>query len=93
MFRKTFGCQKFTDNMGEVSNFKPKVFRLTVPKSLVSESYSVLLFSDNENFFFSEGYVASFFGTFLSRGTQKLRKGIFCALFQKICGTENFMGK
>ena len=32
-------------------NFKPKVFRLTVPKSLVSESYSVLLFSDNENFF------------------------------------------
>ena len=63
------------DNLEEYQNFPPEVFRLTVPKKLVSESCSVSLISDNENFFPGRLMSRVFIGNFLSRGTQKLHEG------------------
>ena len=74
-FRKLSLAKKFLDNMGEYQNYPPKVFRLTMPKNLVSEAYSVALISEI-GMFFLRGLCRDFsVGTFLSRVTQKLRKG------------------
>ena len=63
------------DNLEEYQNFPAEVFHLTVLKKLVSESCSVSLILENENFF--PGMVMSrvFIGNFLSRGNQKLFEG------------------
>ena len=58
-FRNLSLAKKFLDNMGEYRNFPPKVFRLTMPKNLVSEAYRVSLISEIE-FFFLRGLCRDF---------------------------------
>ena len=63
------------DTLEEYQNFPPEVFCLTEPKKQVSESCSVSLISENENFFPGKVMSRVFVGTFLSRGTQNLLEG------------------
>ena len=68
-------AKTFMDTLKEYQNFPAEVFRLTVPKKLVSESCSVSLLSEYENLFPGRVMSRVFVGNFLSRGTQKLLEG------------------
>ena len=60
--------------MGEYQDFPSKIFSLTVPKSFVSEPFSVTLFSGNEKFNASENYVTMFRQKFFSHRAEKCRR-------------------
>ena len=76
------------DTLEEYQNFPPDVFRLTVPKTLVNESCTVSLISENENFFPGKVMSRFFVGNFLSRVPKNFLKETFCDLFQISPGTE-----
>ena len=81
--------------MSRFSIFRRKIFCLTLPKNLVREPLGVSLNSGMEFFFASEGYVTIF--EFLSNSfclTLPINfvGETFCAVFQKISGSEKVNG-
>ena len=83
-FRKCPVAKKFMDKKGEYQGFPSKVFRLTVPKNFVGETFNVSFFSGNEKSYASEGYVTILCRKFLSHCAEKFRRGTFL-----ICVSEN----
>ena len=72
-----------------------EIFRLTVPKKIVREPIRVSLIAGMEKFFASAGYVTLF--DFLSKFfcltvTKNFVGEPFCAVFQKISGSEKVNG-
>ena len=81
------GIEKFYASEGYVTIFC-RFFCLTVPKNLVGESFSISLISSIEKFNASKGYVTIFCRYFCLTVPKKLVGEHFCAVFQKISGTE-----
>ena len=80
---------------GEHRKFPSIIFCLKMPKSFVGESFSLSLFSGIEKINASEGFVTIFRRiVFVSqyRNISKKNEEPFCAVFQKISGSENFYG-
>ena len=91
-FRKLSLAKKFLDNMGEYQNYPPKVFRLTMPKNLVSETYSVSLIS-KIGFFFLRGLCREFLSELSCLALPKNSvKEPLCAKFQKVSCCEEVSG-
>ena len=78
--------------MGEYRKFPSKIFCLTVPKNFVGEPFNVSLISGIEKFYASEGYVTSFRRKFFVSVPKHFVEEPFCAVFQKISGSEKVYG-
>ena len=77
----------------EYHNFLSKSFCLTVPKIFVGDSFSVSLISGIEKLYASEGYVTIFRRNFFCLTVPKhFVEEPFCAVFQKISGSERVYG-
>ena len=64
-----------------------------MPKNSVKEPFSVSLISGIEKFYAEEGYVTIFCRIFFCLAVPKNFVGEpFCAVFQKISGSEKFYG-
>ena len=64
-----------------------------MPKNFVGEPFSVSLISGIEKLYTSEGYVTIFRRKFFCLAVPKHFVGEpFCAVFQKISGSEKFYG-
>ena len=85
-FREFLVPIKFMDNKGEYQDFLSKNFCLTVSKNLVGEPFRVSLISISgiATFYASEGYDTVFRRFFLSRRTEKFRRGtLLCCVSEK----------
>ena len=86
-----FGYRKSLDERvggAECQNFPSKISYLTVPEFFVGQTFRVSLNSGLEKIYASEGFVTIFCRKFLSHSAEKFRKEPFCAVFQKVSGTE-----
>ena len=77
---------------GECQDIPSKISCLTVPKNFVGQPFRVSLISSIENFYASEGYVTICCRNFLSHSAEKFRGEPFCAVFQKISGSQKVYG-
>ena len=79
---------------GKYQDFPSKIFCLTVPKNIVGELFSLSRISGIEKFYVSEGYVTIFCRNFFCLTVPKnFVEEPFCAVLQKISGSEKSMDK
>ena len=96
-FRKYLVAKKFVDKMeGEVSRFPWKMFSLTVPIYAVGEPFSLSLVAGIEKVWMRgwAGCGISRFSVenFLSHSAEKFCVVPFCAVFQKLSGSQKVYG-
>ena len=77
---------------GECQDFPSKISRLTVPKNFVGQPFRMSLISGIKKFYASEGYATIFGRNFLSHSAEKFVDEPFCAVFQKISGSQKVYG-
>ena len=87
-FRKFLVAKNFMDKKAGDQDLISKIFCLTVSKNFVGDPFRVSLISGIANFYAYEGYDTVFRRFFLSHRTKNLAGEPFCAVFQKISGSE-----
>ena len=92
-FRKIAVAKNFTDRRGGGFQELPsKIFCLTAPKKVVGETFRVSLISGIAIFYASEDYVTIFRRNFCLTKPKNFVADPFCALFQKISGSQKVYG-
>ena len=93
-FRKLPLAKKFMDKReGDLSRLPLKIFCLTVPKNFVGQPFSVSLMSGMEKILCFRGLCHDFPSKFFCLRVPKNFVGeTFCAVYQKISGSEKVYG-
>ena len=76
---------------GSIKIFRRNCFYVTVPKNSVGEPFSVSLISGSEKVFASEGCQDFLSKIFCPRVPKQFVEQPFCAVFQKISGSQKIL--